>query len=104
MRAAANEIDRCFRRALDPAPVIVETSRVRKPPVATRREELRETLFGRSVEDPYRWLEDGKDPEVQAWIGEQNALLERTLGALPERASIASRLAELLQIGSLSLP
>jgi hypothetical protein len=32
---------------LDPAPVIVETSRVRTPPVVTRREALTETLFGR---------------------------------------------------------
>ena len=90
--------------ALDPAPVMVETAGVRKLPVATRREELRETLFGQTVEDPYRWLEDGKDPAVQAWTLEQNALLERTLAVVPERSAITSRLTELLQIGTLSLP
>ena len=91
-RAPAPEVVSQRARALDPAPMIVETKGVRKLPVATRREELRETLFGRSVEDPYRWLEDGKSDEVQAWIGAQNALLERTLSAVPERASIARRL------------
>ena len=27
-----------------------------------------DTYFGVKVADPYRWLEDGKSPEVQAWL------------------------------------
>ncbi|HEV8245558.1 MAG TPA: prolyl oligopeptidase family serine peptidase, partial [Polyangiaceae bacterium] len=43
-------------------------------------------------------------PEVKAWSEAQNALLERTLGELPARPAIATRLSELLEIGTLSLP
>jgi prolyl oligopeptidase len=77
---------------------------VRSPVIETRREDLSETLFGQSVADPYRWLEDGQSAEVKGWIAEQNSLLERTLGAVPQRAAISARLADLLQIGTLSLP
>ena len=33
-------------------------------PPETRREDIVETLHGREVRDPYRWIEDGASPEV----------------------------------------
>ncbi|MBI5069818.1 MAG: S9 family peptidase [Deltaproteobacteria bacterium] len=38
---------------------------------------------GVTVADPYRWLEDGKDPEVQAWGKAQDARTRAWLGSLP---------------------
>ena len=33
----------------------------------TRKEKVVDSLWGTNVEDPYRWLEDGRDPEVMSW-------------------------------------
>jgi len=38
---------------------------------------------GVTVADPYRWLEDGKDPEVQAWAQAQDARTRSWLGSRP---------------------
>lgn len=40
--------------------------------VHTKREVVEENYHGTNVEDPYRWLEDPENPEVQAWVDEQN--------------------------------
>jgi prolyl oligopeptidase len=42
-------------------------------PVA-RRSDLIEDLFGLSVPDPYRWLEDGHDARVRDWAAAQDRL------------------------------
>jgi prolyl oligopeptidase len=70
----------------------------------TRTVPVVETLHGEPIADPYRWLEDRDDPEVQAWTAAQNALTARTLGAVPARAAIRERLTTLLRIGALSTP
>src|SRR5690606_15384837 len=41
--------------------------------VPTRAEEVVDLLHGVPVKDPYRWLEDEKQPEVQAWVEAQDA-------------------------------
>src|SRR5262249_2281417 len=45
------------------------------------------------IPDPYRWLEDPNDPEVRAWVDEQN---QRTQAFLPPgpREDIRRRLTE----------
>lgn len=60
--------------------------------------------FGQKVADPYRWLEDGKSPDVKAWLEAQDKLGRSELGKMPERDAIAKRLKELLYIDSLSAP
>ena len=47
-----------------------------------------DTLHGVQVADPYRWLEDEKAPEVQAWMKAQDALHARAAG---EGARAATR-------------
>lgn len=54
-----------------------------------------ESLFGRTIYDPYRWLEDTGTPEVIAWFHAQNAYTRSILDALPGRAALHSRLVEL---------
>ena len=63
-----------------------------------------DTLFGTRVPDPYRWLEDGKDPLVTLWADSQNKLARHELAKLPERDAIAARLKELMYTDSLSAP
>jgi prolyl oligopeptidase len=56
------------------------------------------------VADPYRWLEEDTDDEVKAWIQAQNERTEEFLARVPERTALRARLAELFEIGTISLP
>jgi prolyl oligopeptidase len=67
----------------------------------TRTESVVETLHGVEVHDPYRWLENGDDPEVRAWVAAQNAHTRSVLDALPERAAIEARIRQALDVGAL---
>ncbi len=84
--------------------VIVEHWPSLEDAMSTRRDPIVDELFGTRVADPYRWLEDGHDPEVNAWISAQNALTERTLERIPNREALRARLHTLLRIGSISVP
>ncbi len=64
----------------------------------TRVVDVVDTLHGERVADPYRWLEDGASPEVQAWAKAENAFTRAWLDELPERAALARRFHELYDI------
>lgn len=72
-------------------------------PPKTRREEIVETIFGREVRDPYRWLEDPAAPEVRDWVAAQQAFARAHLDRLPGRPAIERRLRESADIGSLGI-
>jgi prolyl oligopeptidase len=55
-------------------------------------------LHGRKVADPYRWLEDGDDPEVGAWVQAQNERTRRALDDRPDRRAWLDRLVTLLEL------
>jgi prolyl oligopeptidase len=76
----------------------------RTPYPPSRTVEVTDVLHGVSVKDPYRWLEDGKSPEAQAWMKAQDDLARQRLASLPERDGLATRLKELLYIDSVSAP
>ncbi len=50
---------------------------------------------GVAVEDPYRWLEESGSEEVRAWVAAQNRHTRAVLDAIPARAAIRARVAEL---------
>ena len=54
-----------------------------------------DTYWGTQVDDPYRFLEDTKDPKVQAWMKAQADAAEAVLAKLPARAALRARLAEI---------
>lgn len=85
------------------AQAALAADRVTYPP--TRVDVVRETLHGVTIEDPYRWLENGDSPEVQAWTEAQNAVT-RSLLDRPSalRAAWAARLAELYAMPVLGVP
>jgi prolyl oligopeptidase len=70
----------------------------------SRTVDASDTHFGVKVEDPYRWLEDGKSPEVKTWLDAQNKLARRYLDALPGRAALKKRYTDLLRIDTISAP
>ncbi len=62
---------------------------------AARSEPIRETYFGQTIEDPYRWMEDWQGDEARAWVAAQGEYARRLLDALPERATLLGRVQEL---------
>ncbi|MBC8057154.1 MAG: S9 family peptidase [Rhizobiales bacterium] len=74
--------------------------------VLTRRVELDEEHFGRTIADPYRWLEaDARsDAEVADWVAAQNRLTQAYLAGLPGRELLRQRLASLFDHERLTVP
>ena len=54
-----------------------------------------QTFFGTVVDDPYRALEDIKDPAVAAWMKAQSDYAQATLQGLKGYAALKARVAEL---------
>jgi len=52
----------------------------------TSRKPVTDEYHGIAVEDPYRWLENVKDPLVREWTESQNRLVRETLDAIPLRS------------------
>ena len=61
----------------------------------SRRADTVETLHGRAVPDPYRWLEDPNSAETKAWVEAQNRVTFGYLEEIPARAAIKDRLTKL---------
>jgi len=61
-------------------------------------------VHGVEVADPYRWLEDGDSADTRAWVAEQNSFTRAVLDALPERAGLGDRFAELFGAGAAGAP
>ncbi|MDX1584799.1 MAG: hypothetical protein R3338_14465, partial [Thermoanaerobaculia bacterium] len=80
----------------------------------TEREEVRDTVHGVEIVDPYRWLEGSAAPEidddpelderVSEWTDAQNAYTRQILDNLPGREELEARLRELMEVGSVSAP
>lgn len=91
-----------------PAPIASASATMPTTPAypypATRADDVTDTIHGVTVHDPYRWLEDAKSPEVQAWMKAEDAFARQELAKLPERDALAARLKELSYIDSLSAP
>jgi len=69
-----------------------------------RRVDQVDELHGVKVADPYRWLEDAKDPAVTAWTHAEDAYARDILGKLPGREALAARFKELFYIESVGSP
>ena len=73
-------------------------------PPPTRADAITETLHGRSISDPYRWLEDEHAPDVQAWMSAQDEYTRGALAKLPGRDELAARFRELFYYDAVSAP
>ena len=70
-------------------------------PPTTRTDNVREVIHGVEIIDPYRWLEDRKSQETQAWIEAQNRHTQTVLASMPGRKQLKQRLTELEKIDML---
>ena len=64
------------------------------PPVAPIRP-VTDDYFGTKVVDPYRYMENLKDPKVDAWFKGQNAYTRAVLAKIPGRDALLARIKEL---------
>ena len=64
------------------------------PPAAVIRDVV-QTLHGVEVHDPYRYMENLKDAEVQTWLRVQAEHARQTLERIPGRDEMEQRIAEL---------
>lgn len=62
----------------------------------TRKDSVTDTYFGEVVADPYRWLEDDRSAETEAWVKAQNMVTYGYLEQIPFRGALKNRLTELM--------
>ncbi len=72
----------------------------------TKRVEVKEELHGTTVVDPYRWLEDSvkTNPDVAAWVEEQNKLTFAYLEQIPARETLKKAMTDLWNYEKYSAP
>jgi prolyl oligopeptidase len=63
-------------------------------PVA-RVEVVKDTYFGETLSDPYRWMENSKDPDWLPFLKGQNAHTRAVLDLIPGRAALLKRIQQL---------
>ncbi|MCD2341034.1 prolyl oligopeptidase family serine peptidase [Ideonella azotifigens] len=63
---------------------------------ATAKRPVSDTFHGVSVSEDHRWLENGASAEVTAWALAQQRLTRSVLDGLPQRASLAKELAQMI--------
>jgi prolyl oligopeptidase len=54
----------------------------------TKTVDVADTYFGKTYPDPYRWLENLKDKETEAWFKAQAELTDRLLAKIPARDAL----------------
>ena len=62
---------------------------------ATKKVDVVDTIHGKTIPDPYRWLEDDNADDTKAWVKAQNEVTFDYLESIPERAAIKQRVTEL---------
>jgi prolyl oligopeptidase len=71
---------------------------------ATSLSPTQDLIFGTTIEDPFRWLEDGNSIKVKAWVDTQNETARAYLSKLPIRQPLQHRLKDLLKDDEVSVP
>ncbi|WP_373283996.1 prolyl oligopeptidase family serine peptidase [Psychroflexus planctonicus] len=70
----------------------------------TRMDETVDTYFDREVKDPYRWLEDDRSEETEAWVKAQNEVTFDYLAKIPYREQLKKRLTEIWNYEKVGAP
>lgn len=60
--------------------------------------------FGTEVKDPYRWLEDDRSPETEAWVKAENKTTYAYLDNIPYRKKLKQRLEKLWNYEKIGAP
>ncbi len=70
----------------------------------TEKKIVTDTFFGTEVDDPYRWLEDDRSPETEAWVKEENKVTFAYLDQISYRDALKDELTEIWNYEKLSAP
>ena len=73
-------------------------------PPPTRQDNVKETIHGVEIVDPYRWLEDQQSEETRNWVTAQNTYTHSLLDGLPMRPRAYERLLEMANHDSQNAP
>jgi prolyl oligopeptidase len=68
------------------------------------RSTVQETYFGKTLTDPYRWLEDLNSKETVEWVTAQNSVTFDYLNRIPFRRDIRERVEKLWNYEKYSVP
>ena len=63
-----------------------------------------DTYFGTDIEDPYRWLEDDRSAETEAWVTAENKVTFEYLDQIPYRDELKDELSKIWNYEKLSAP
>ncbi|HEY9808741.1 MAG TPA: prolyl oligopeptidase family serine peptidase [Halomicronema sp.] len=69
-----------------------------------RKAEQFDEYHGKTVADPYRWLEDPDSEETQTWVKAQNEITFKFLQEIPLRETLKQRLTKLWDYEKYSIP
>ena len=69
----------------------------------TKKLDLVETIFGETIEDPYRWLEDFTSDESREWVEKQNILTDKFLSN-PYQKKLKKELEDIWISDQISIP
>ena len=70
----------------------------------TAKKAVVDTLFGTAVTDNYRWLEDDRSKETEAWVKAENEVTFDYLSKIPYREQLKNRLSELWNYEKVGTP
>lgn len=70
----------------------------------TEKKQVKDTYFGTTIEDPYRWLEDDKSAETAEWVKAENEATFNYLGKIPFRQQLKERMEKLWNYEKISAP
>ena len=70
----------------------------------TKKVDTIDTYFNTEVKDPYRWLEDDRSAETEAWVKVENKVTFGYLEKIPYRESLKNRLEKLWDYEKLGSP
>jgi len=70
----------------------------------TKKDSTTDNYFGKTIADPYRWLENDTSAETQAWVVAQNKVTQNYLSQIPYREDIKRRLTEIWNYPKESAP
>src|ERR1043165_6053534 len=79
--------------------LLAATGHAQDGPPKAAVHEVTDTYFGQKIVDPYRWMEDSKNPDFIAWMKAQADYTRSQLDPLPMRAELLKRLEELSDTG-----
>lgn len=77
------------------APALARAATAAPAAPVARVEVVTDTYFGETVADPYRWMENDKDPDWLPFLKGQNAHTRAILDAIPGRDALLKRIQQL---------